>query len=183
MIALVALPLLALSPLSPPQGRMIAGFQDDTGHWQAPLAQNKTAVLFFVLAECPIARKYSQEMKRLAKDYPSVSFFAVHADPAATVAQAKAHRKEFGLPFPSLLDPQRRLIKTANVTAVPTAALFGADGRLKYSGRIDDRFPTLGVERPKPRRQDLRIALDEHLTGKPVSTPHTPVVGCTLPLL
>lgn len=157
------------------------GFQDDAGKWCAPLDQKKTTVFFFILSDCPVARKYSQEMKRLANDYPSVLFYSVHADTSVTVAEAAKHRKEFALPFASLLDPRRRLVRMAQVTTVPTAAVYGADRAWKYVGRIDDRFPTLGVERQKPLHRDLRKALDEVLAGKPVSVAKTPVVGCVVP--
>lgn len=174
--------LATLACLALAQGRILTlGFQDDSGKWGAPLDSKKTTVFFFILKDCPISRKYSLEMKRLAKDYPSVTFYSVHADPADTVADAAKHRKEFGLPFASLLDPRGRLVRLAEVTTVPTAAVYGADRAWKYVGRIDDRFPALGVEREKPQRRDLRIALDEVLAGKPVSVARTPVIGCVVP--
>ncbi|AIE87456.1 redoxin domain-containing protein [Fimbriimonas ginsengisoli] len=171
--------LLTFPQLAP--GLATLGFQNENGRWVAPLASKRPTVFFFILADCPIARQYSEEFKRLVHDYPSVSFYAVHADPSATLKVAKTHRREYRLPCPELLDPRQRLVRMAQATAVPTAALFSAEGRVKYSGRIDDRFPALGIQRPKPGRRDLRVALDEYLAGKPISVPRTPVVGCVIP--
>lgn len=152
---------------------------DQNGKMVAPLAHGPVA-LFYVMTECPIARKFSPEMARLAREFPSVRFYAVQTERETTPAQARAHRKEFSLPFPELLDRKRELVSLAGVEAVPTAVLFDARGRLVYRGRIDDRFPALGVQREKATRRDLRIAISETLVGKPVSLPRTTVIGCSL---
>ena len=59
--------------------------------------------------------------------------------------------------------------------------MVGHDGKILYSGRIDNFYAGLG----KPRRQatvhDLRTALEETLAGKPVTTPKTDPVGCYIP--
>lgn len=143
----------------------------------------RTTVLFFLTEECPISRKYSPEMARIAKDYEAAKFrfFAVHVDPATTAAKARAHTKAFRLPFPALLDPRHLAADRAGAKVVPTAAVYDAKGNLRYLGRIDDRFPELGVMRPKARRQDLRLALDELISGRKVTLPRTTAIGCTLP--
>jgi thiol-disulfide isomerase/thioredoxin len=143
----------------------------------------RTTVLFFLTEECPISRKYSPEMARIARDYGSAKFrfYAVHVDPATTPAKAKAHAKSFRLPFSSLMDPRHLAATKAGAKVVPTAAVYDAKGRLRYLGRIDDRFPELGVMRHKARREDLRLALDDILSGGSIAVPRTNAVGCTLP--
>jgi len=178
MLALAASFLL----LGSPDPALIA-VKDQQGQTVAPFAlkPSKPTVLIYVIAECPISAKYSPEIGRLCRSYPGVRFFLVHTDKKATATQAKAHRKEFAIPCPELLDPKHELVKLGKPDTVPTVVLFDSSAKLRYRGRIDDRFPALGVELPKPRRQDLRIAIDQVLAGKPVSTPSTPVVGCALP--
>lgn len=143
----------------------------------------KATVLFLVLAECPIARKYAPEVNRLTKDYLSkgVRFFLVHVDPTTTVAQAKTNRNEFSYRMPVLLDRDKSLVKLTKTVAAPTAAVLSASGGLLYSGRIDDRYPALGIQRAKPTRNDLRIAIDQVLAGEKVEPASTKVVGCLLP--
>jgi len=157
--------------------------KDQSGHVVAPFALTpaKPTVLLYVMNGCPISAKYSPEVGRLCRSYPQVRFFLVQTEKDATAAQAAAHKKEFSIPCPELLDPNHDLVKLGKPEIVPTVVLFDTSGKLRYKGRVDDRFPALGVELPKPRRQDLRIAIDEVLAGKPVSTPNTPVVGCALP--
>ena len=50
---------------------------------------------------------------------------------------------------------------------------------LRYRGRIDDRYG-VAARRPKPTREDMRLALDEVLAGKKVSVPETEADGCLL---
>ncbi|RYG23222.1 redoxin domain-containing protein [bacterium] len=144
-----------------------------------PTNDRKATVVFVVLAECPIARKFSPEIARIARDYGrrGVRFVMAFAD--GTPASIKAQMKSFELPFPAA-KADAGLIKLLKAATVPTAAIVAPSGKLPYVGRIDDRFPTLGVQR-KPRRADLRIALDQFLAGKPVSPARTEVIGCGLP--
>lgn len=144
-----------------------------------PARDRKATVVFVVLADCPIARQYSPEMARLARDYRAkgVRFVMAFADGSPNAIRTQM--KEFGLPFPAA-KTNPTLIKLLQATTAPTAAVVSSDGSVPYVGRIDDRFPTLGAQR-KPRRPDLRIALDQFLSHKPVSPSRTEVVGCGLP--
>jgi hypothetical protein len=138
--------------------------------------------LYVILAECPIARKFSAEIRRTSTEYAvrGVASFIVQADPQASTKDARIHAREFGLDLPTILDRDHRLVKLAKATAVPTAAVFDPSGKLVYSGRIDDRFPALGVQRKASTRHDLRLALDQVLSGKAVQPSHTAVVGCAI---
>ncbi len=144
-----------------------------------PARDRKATVVFVVLAECPIARGYSPEMARVAKDYAKRGVKCVMAFADGDAASIKAQMKAFALPFPAA-KIDRRLLALLKPTAVPTAAVVGPDGTLAYVGRIDDRYPALGTQR-KPRRHDLRLALDQFLAHKPVVPARTTVVGCALP--
>jgi hypothetical protein len=146
---------------------------------KAPRAE----VQLFVMADCPIAQKFSPEVKRIVHDFGSkgVSFTVIHVDPHTDERGAEQFSKDFGLKLPHKLDSNHQLAKKAGVTTVPSVAVF-AKGSLRYKGRIDDRFPDLGIQR-QPRRHDLRIALQEVLAGKKVTVPETKAIGCSLPTL
>jgi hypothetical protein len=141
-------------------------------------------VFIFVLENCPIARKFAPEIKRIAGEYQpkGVQFTLVHVDPQTTAAGAKTFAADFGYALPFRLDPEHKLARRAEIANVPAVAVY-TGGRLRYTGRIDDRFPKLGVQRSAPTRRDLRIALDQILAGTPVTMPKTKAVGCTLPTL
>src|SRR5262249_6887241 len=110
-------------------------------------------------------------------------FHAVYVDPDLTAAEARKHATAFGYRCPVLLDPRHQLVAATGVTTTPEGVGVTADGRNAYRGRIDDRYPEIGVHRQAPTRRDLRAALAAVLAGKPVETPRTTAVGCAIPAL
>ena len=52
-----------------------------------------------------------------------------------------------------------------------------------YRGRIDNVYAALGKRRPEATEHDLRKALDEVLSGRPVAEPRTQAIGCYIPSL
>lgn len=149
------------------------------------LGGKKLSVMYFVLADCPIARKFSPEIQRLAKEFSPrrVAFTMVHTDPAAKASEMVTHAKDFGITFRTGVDRRHALTKQFGVQSVPTAVVIDPAGKVVYFGRIDDRFPALGVQKEKPTRHDLRLAITEALAGRKVSVPKTTVIGCAVPPL
>ncbi len=158
---------------------------DVEGVARAPFSAgwDRAAVAVFVTADCPIANQYLPELRDIAAEYEArgVRFTLVQVDPTLDAGRAIEHAEAYGVRVPVLVDRTHELVRGAGVTMTPEVAVFGHDGTLKYRGRIDDRFPRLGDRRVEPLRRDLRIALDELLTGCEVSVPRTEVVGCPVP--
>jgi len=140
-------------------------------------------VLIFVNNDCPIANRYSPEIRRLHAQYAprGVAFWLVHSDGEETPVSIREHDREYGLELPTLLDPHHSLVRMAKAEVVPSAAVFGSDGQLVYHGRIDDRFAEIGRERQQPSRHDLQEALEAVLAHRPVVVPATKAVGCYIP--
>jgi hypothetical protein len=141
------------------------------------------AVLVFVRTDCPIANRYAPELRRLQDRFArrGVAFWLVYPDPAETPEAIRRHQRDFGLGFRALRDPQHELVKAAQATVTPEAAVFvaGADGaQLVYRGRIDDRYVDFGRSRPEPRTRDLRDVLQALAAGFRVTPRTTPAVGC-----
>ena len=78
------------------------------------------------------------------------------------------------------LDTARALADQAQATVTPEAAVFDRDGRLRYHGRIDDRYSDFGVDRPVPTTHDLDDALAAVLAGRTVAHPEAKAVGCAI---
>src|SRR5262249_47953602 len=114
----------------------------------------KAAVLFFAVADCPIANYYTSEINAIVKDYApkNVRFFIVHVDPEITPQAAAEHAKEYGLACPILIDARHELVKATGVTVTPEAVMLTPDGKTAYRGRIDDRYVELGKRRINPNR-------------------------------
>lgn len=147
-------------------------------------AGHKLSAVVFVTVDCPISNQFSPEVNRLAAAYGSkgVEFFLVHVDPDVDAAKAKAHAREFGTKCAVLLDRRHALVQALKARKTPEAFVIGKKGQVLYRGRIDDRYPDLGILR-EPRTHDLKDALDQALAGQPVRVPKTEAVGCLIPLI
>jgi hypothetical protein len=144
------------------------------------VAATSGTVFVFTSVDCPISNRYAPEIKRLHDAFASrgIAFWLVYPNPRESATQVRAHLKDFGYPIPALRDPSHELAKLAKATVTPEAAVYDRRGTLVYHGRIDDRYVSLGVERPAATRHDLQDALTAVVAGKSVPTPAQPGVGC-----
>jgi hypothetical protein len=140
----------------------------------------RIAVFVFVSVDCPVSNRYAPEVRRLHEAFAAqgVSLRLVYPNPAESAAAIRDHLKAYGYPVEGLRDPHHLLVKQAGISITPEAAVFTRDRRLLYRGRIDDRYVSLGVERPAATRRDLFEALTDILAGTPVREPRTQAVGC-----
>jgi hypothetical protein len=158
--------------LKDPEGRLVDPFL---------AAENSRAVVFlFASVDCPVSNRYAPEVQRLHAAFAPrrVAFWLVYPNPADTPDAVREHLKAYSYPVHALLDPRHDLVKLTKVTITPEAAVFRPDRSLAYHGRIDDRFVSLGVERPSATRRDLFDALTAVLEGKTPAVSSTPAVGC-----
>jgi hypothetical protein len=147
--------------------------------FDAPAA-TKAIVFVFVSVDCPISNRYAPEIQRLHQTFASrgVALRIVYPNPAELPAAIRAHMKDYSLPAPALRDPKQELAKLASATITPEAAVYDPQGRRLYLGRIDDRYVSLGVQRPVATQHDLEEALLSTLAGRGVAQARTPAVGC-----
>jgi hypothetical protein len=128
----------------------------------------KLTVYIVTSANCPIAAKYRPVLDRLRGQYPAVEFFAVVPGNLPPPEQT----------FPVLLDPRFEVSRQLNAEMTPEAFVFDKQGKLRYRGRIDDRYVDFGKARPEPTQEDLRFALDDLEAGRPVKVTRRRGVGC-----
>lgn len=139
-------------------------------------------VLVFTTPECPIANSYAPRLVQLAREFDgaSVEWLLVHVDPDVDTERARAHAKEYALPFPVVLDPAQRLAHAAGAQRTPEAAVFTSQG-LVYCGRIDDRWQGYGKDGQVATQEDLRRALAAIQRGEPPAHARVDGPGCLLP--
>lgn len=137
-------------------------------------------VLIFVSTECPVSNRYAPEIKRLYEQFTpqGVRFRLVYPNPLDDQPVINRHLQEYSYPQIAERDRDHTLVKMAGATITPEAAVFDAQQRLIYRGRIDDRFLELGRERPAATQHDLRNALTKLLAGGRVDPWRTQAVGC-----
>jgi thiol-disulfide isomerase/thioredoxin len=146
--------------------------------------EGKASVLFFITSDCPISNSYAPEIKRICSEYgpKQVSCDLIYVDPDLTAADVKKHVQDFGYSsLPAILDSSQKVVKAAGATITPETAIIGPSSQVLYRGRIDNVYAALGKRRPEATERDLRRALDEVLSGKPVSTSQTKAIGCYIP--
>jgi hypothetical protein len=142
-------------------------------------------VLIFGASDCPISNRYVPEVARLNEEFAAqgVRVWWVFPNPEDTAPIVTKHDAEFSIAEPVVLDTRQTLVRLARVTVTPEAAVFGVDGGVLhelYRGRIDDRYLSIGTERPQPGRHDLEAAIAAALAGKPVPQAGGPPVGCAV---
>jgi hypothetical protein len=144
-------------------------------------AEDSRAIVFlFASVDCPISNRYAPLVQRLHAAFApqGVAFWLVYPNPVETPQAIREHVEAFKYPVHVLRDPKHDLVRLAKATVTPEAAVYAHDRSLAYHGRIDDRYVSLGVERPMATEHDLEDALTAVLAGKPVRQAATPAVGC-----
>jgi hypothetical protein len=144
----------------------------------------KWTVLFFLMADCPIANRYAPEIQRICAAYgpKGAECFLVYVDPSTTPAALQQHVKDYNFSCcPAILDSQHKLVRKAGATVSSEVAVFSNTGDLKYRGRIDNFNADLGSTRQRATQHDLRDALDALIAGRGIPNPRTQAIGCFIP--
>ena len=152
-------------------------------------SSNRAVVLFFVATDCPISNRTFPEMKRLREAFTAqgVRFWYVYTDPGKTRDDVAAHQLSFDRDGTAIRDFNAVLAQRADATVTPEVAvllprsgpdLHAPDWTPVYLGRIDDRYVTLGLERPQITEHFAERILREVLDHKPIEKPTGTPVGC-----
>jgi hypothetical protein len=161
----------------------VSGTVDLEGKAVDPFATPaRVRVFIFVRTDCPVSNRYAPELKRLNDEFAprGVAFSLVYADSAQSSEGIRQHIEQYKFPGAVIRDPAHSLVRRARVTITPEAAVFSADGKLLYHGRIDNRYVELGKAMASPTRRDLEDAIAAALDGRPQPEASAPAVGCYL---
>lgn len=146
----------------------------------APDPDLRATVAIFVRTDCPISNRYAPEVTKIHDLFSGrgVAFWLVYPDPEAGDDAIRSHLAEYGYAIGALKDPEHAFVDRAGAEVTPEAAVFDADGKLVYRGRIDDRYVDFGKSRPQPTRRDLVLALEAVLEGRAIEEDRTQAIGC-----
>lgn len=150
-------------------------------HSLGSLAGKRATVVVFLSFDCPISKSYADTLAQLAGQYASrgVAFVGIGPDDAKATDLTRS-ASEFKLPFPVYPDDAAAAATAFDTRVTPEAFLLDGDLVLRYRGRIDNTYYARLKRSNQPRRDDLRIALDELLAGKPIQEPVTEAIGCPI---
>src|SRR5580658_1033690 len=173
---------LAMAALAHPTLQFALRDTEGLEHTPSEWARARAVVLYFVTTDCPLSNGYAPEMNRIERAYAprGVLFFAVQGDTTIPDAEVRRHARDYGYPFPALLDPRLILAHYTGATVTPEAVVLSPEGAVLYLGRIDNRVEDFGKVRIAATEFDLRDALDAVLAGRPVPHPRTRALGCAI---
>jgi AhpC/TSA family. len=138
---------------------------------------SKAIVLMFIATQCPVSNSYNDRMNGLYKDYSDkqVAFVAINSNKGESVEEIKNHAKDKGFRFPILKDWKNVIADRLGATVTPEIYVLNPDLEILYHGRIDN-----SSRADKVTSNDLRSALDEVLSSKPIAVSSTKAFGCTI---
>jgi peroxiredoxin len=146
-------------------------------HTLTDFSKAKAVVLMFIATQCPVSNGYNTRMVSLYNDYKekNIVFLGINSNKQESVEEVKQHAKDHGFEFTILKDDKNVVADKFGASVTPEIFVLNPSLEILYHGRIDDSRREADVT-----SHDLRNALDEVLTGKPVSVPVTKAFGCTI---
>ncbi|TPW19911.1 MAG: antioxidant, AhpC/TSA family [Elusimicrobia bacterium] len=143
----------------------------------------KGLVVAFTCNHCPYAIAVWPRLVRLAAKAQALGVGTVAVNPNIHPgypddAPKKMTEKirEWGIPFPYLVDETQGTAKAFKAQCTPDLYLYGADRRLSYHGRLDDNWQ----DEAAVRREELWEAVESVAAGRPVAAPQRPSMGCSI---
>ena len=151
--------------------------------------KGKYVVLEWFNPECPFVKKHygGGNMQKLQEQYTSkgVVWLSIDSnapgtegnlspDQAEKVANAWK-TKQTAL----LLDPEGKAGRAYGAKNTPNMVIINPEGKIVYEGAIDSKATPNPGDIPSSTNY-VKVALDESLSGKPVSNPTTKPYGCSV---
>jgi AhpC/TSA family len=139
-------------------------------------------VIVFMGTDCPIAADYQPALRDLRDEYAKagLTFVFAYSEPGVTKNQVMKHRDEYKIRWRQVLDSSGELYRAYRPKVTPSAVVLDANRQPVYRGRIDDRFPELGVQKPAPTKFELKDAVRAVVAGKSPAVNETTAVGCLI---
>jgi len=138
-------------------------------------AQKHTAFLFFS-PECPVCIQSVPEL--LSIDSVRRTLVYVYPGTYYTSKRILKFHKEYGISSLALLDTANVLVELMNAEVMPQSIVTDQDGKIVYSGAIDDRTQEFGEKRQVVTQRYLGSVLDSLAAGAPVPFATTTAHGC-----
>lgn len=144
------------------------------------VGRDRASAVCFLGTECPMARSYARKLSRLQTAFEGrVNVIGVMSNVQDSLPEIEAYAMTLGAEFPIIHDKNGTLAAQYGATRTPEVFLVDSGGLLRYRGRIDDQFAP-GVAKSRSTRDDLRIAIEQHMAGKRIAIPQTQALGCLI---
>lgn len=151
--------------------------------------KGKWVVLEWVNPGCPYVQKHydSNNMQALQKEFggKNVVWLAVnstkpaHYDYMKPAALQGWMKEKDAAPRATLMDEDGKAGRAYDARTTPHMYIVNPEGKFVYAGAIDDKRSANPAD-VKTSKNYVRVALNEALAGKAVSTASTTPYGCTV---
>jgi peroxiredoxin len=193
LIALISLGSVALSRAEfPAVGSAAPDFTlKDTAGQSHSLGQykGKYVVLEWFNPECPFVKKHygSDNMQKLQKEATSKGAVWLTIDSSAegkegylTADAAEKIKTQWKINDTALLlDPDGVAGKAYGAKNTPHMVIINPEGKIVYEGAIDSKATPNPADIANSTNY-VKVALEESMSGKPVSNPQTKPYGCSV---
>ncbi|HMD54601.1 MAG TPA: thioredoxin family protein, partial [Phycisphaerae bacterium] len=143
----------------------------------------KILVIVFSCNHCPYVIGSEDRMIRFYADYAprGAALVAINSNetdlhPTDSFEHMKQRAKEKDFKFPYLRDELQKVALAYGALRTPHFYVFDQQGKLRYSGRMDDNPRNPGKETTR----ELCDAVDALLAGQAPKTPLTNPIGCNV---
>jgi peroxiredoxin len=151
--------------------------------------KGKYVVLEWFNPECPFVKKHygSGNMQKLQAEYAGKGVVWLTIDSSApgtegnlTPEQAEKKMSEWKTHQTALLlDPEGKAGRAYGAKNTPDMIIVNPDGKIIYEGAIDSKATPNPADIASSTNY-VKVALDESLSGKPVTTSSTKPYGCSV---
>ncbi|MCE5273416.1 redoxin domain-containing protein [bacterium] len=142
--------------------------------------KGKVVVLEWTNPDCPFVQRHYREdtFAALFDKYSGsgVAWLAVNSTDGNTAADSRAWTRKQDIEYPTLIDSLGALGKLYGAKTTPHVFVIDREGRLVYSGAVDD--DPGGEKPPAQRTQYLDLAIRAALDGKEPERSETRSYGC-----
>ena len=146
-------------------------------------AEAKGIVIFFTCNHCPyvigsdeITRKTAERFQKEGIAFVAINSNSEHTYEEDSFEHMIARMEKHKFPWIYLYDESQEVAKRYGALCTPHFYIFDHNRKLIYDGR--------GVDSPrdtsKMTENTLEIALEEFVSGKPISKPLTNPIGCNI---
>ena len=148
--------------------------------YRSPIA----TVIMFISNHCPYVKHIQLQLVALTEYYmqQGIQFIAICSNdiakyPADGPDKMRLEAEAFHYAFPYLFDATQEVARAYHAACTPDFYIFDKDLACVYRGCLDESTP--GNNKPVTGAY-LKNALDNILSGKPVSADQRPSVGCNI---
>ena len=161
----------------------LPGVDDEVHHLARYLEKFKVVCVIFLSNQCPEVNYYVDRIKQLQKDFQDQGLIIIGMnanDSTISPIDSFEKMKEFAtnneLNFPYIRDVTQDVAVSFGANKTPQAFLLDHEGKLQYSGLIDDN-----VNQPAAVKVAyLRQAIAQLLKGEVATPSNTEAIGCSI---